>query len=41
MGKSIQVSPWVYDQLTEIKDEKDHQSFDSAIRELIREYGDE
>lgn len=39
MAKTIQVSQWVYDQLAEVKEDKDHQSFDSAIRDLLRECG--
>lgn len=35
MAKTIQVSRWVYDRLTEIKEEKDHQTYDSAIRDLL------
>jgi len=41
MGKTIQISEYVYDQLCEIKQEKDHQTFDSAVRDLIREKRDE
>lgn len=41
MAKTIQVSQWVYDQLSAIKEDKDHQSFDSAIRDLLRERDDD
>ena len=36
MGKTIQVSNYVYDRLDDIKEEKDHQTYDSAIRDLLR-----
>jgi len=38
MGKTIQISEYVYNRLDEIKENKDHQTFDSAVRDLIREY---
>ncbi|WP_275039570.1 hypothetical protein [Natrinema versiforme] len=37
MGKTITVSDHVYEMLSELKDEKDHQTFDSAIREVLRD----
>ncbi len=37
MGKTISVSDYVYKQIDEIKRERDHQTFDSALRDLLPE----
>jgi len=39
MGKTIHVSDHVYDRLDEIKDEGDHTTFDSTLREVLRDAG--
>lgn len=41
MAKSVNVSDYVYEQLEEIKEERDHQTFDSALREVLRDAGHE
>jgi Arc/MetJ-type ribon-helix-helix transcriptional regulator len=38
MATTVQVSDPVKDQLDELKDDGDHTSYDSVIRELLREY---
>lgn len=38
LPKQIKLSEYVYDWLTELKEEKDHGSYDSVIRELILRY---
>lgn len=37
MGKTISVSEYVYDQIDQIKRERDHQTIDSALRDLLPE----
>ena len=37
LENSIKVSNYVYDELEQIKEQKDHGSFDSAIRELLQQ----
>lgn len=39
MGTTIAVSEYVYEQLTEIKERREHQTYDSALREVIRDAG--
>lgn len=39
MGTTITVSDAVYDRLADIKEQKDHQTFDSALREVLRDGG--
>jgi len=39
MGTTITVSDAVYDRLTELKEQKDHQTYDSALREVLRDGG--
>lgn len=39
MATTISVSDHVYEQLAEIKEEKDHQTFDSVLREVLRDAG--
>lgn len=34
---NVKVSDWVKTQLDEIKEARDHMSYDSAIRDLLRE----
>jgi len=41
LDKSLKVSGITYDELDEFKTEREHSSFDSAIRELLREVSDE
>ncbi len=37
MATTISVSDHVYDVLNDIKDDRDHQTFDSALREVLRD----
>jgi len=37
MGKTIKVSDHVHGKLAEYRDSREHTSFDSALRELLRE----
>jgi len=39
MGKTITVSETVYEQLKELKEQKDHTTYDSALREVMRDAG--
>lgn len=39
MTKAIAVSDHVYEVLDGVKEDKDHQTFDSAIRQVLREAG--
>lgn len=39
MTTTMSVSDHVYEKLDEIKEEKDHQTFDSALREVLRDAG--
>ena len=39
MGTTITVSDHVYDALDEIKQSRDHQTYDSALREVLRDAG--
>ena len=39
--KTIKVSEPVHDDLTELKDEERHTSYDSLLRAMLREYKDE
>lgn len=39
MSKTITVSDKVYEELEGKKEEEDHQTFDSAIRKVLREAG--
>jgi predicted CopG family antitoxin len=39
MGTTITVSDRVYDRLDEIKESRDHQTYDSALREVLRDAG--
>lgn len=39
MGQAISVSDHVYDTLQDIKDEKQHTTFDSVLREVLHDAG--
>lgn len=39
MSTTITVSDHVYDVLDEIKENRDHQTYDSALREVLRDAG--
>lgn len=39
MGRAISISEPVYETLEEVKDQKQHTSFDSALREVLRDAG--
>ena len=39
MGTTITVSDHVYEQLTDIKDSRGHQTYDSVLREVLRDAG--
>lgn len=39
MGRAISISEPVYETLKEVKEEKEHTSFDSALREILRDAG--
>jgi len=39
MGTTITVSDHVYERLTELKNEKDHTTYDSMLREVLRDGG--
>jgi len=41
LEKSLKVSAWTHDQLEAYKENREHTSFDSAIRELLTEAADE
>jgi len=39
VSTTVTVSDTVYDRLTELKEQKDHQTYDSALREVLRDAG--
>jgi hypothetical protein len=39
VGTTITVSDPVYEYLTELKEDKSHQTYDSALREVLRDGG--
>jgi len=39
MGTTITVSDYVYETLDELKEEKGHTTYDSALREVLRDAG--
>jgi len=41
MGKTIKISDVVHAELEQYKDEHEHTSFDSALREILHEVEDE